>query len=100
MRFIIKLLFKIIAMPFVAALTILTAFMNFLLFLSGGLLAFVSFVIGIGGAGVLISGDTSGGVVLLIMAFLISPFGLPAAAGWFADKLDDINYSLKGFITG
>ena len=40
------------------------------------------------------------GVAGLIMAFAISPFGLPALAGWLLGKLDDLNYALRGFITG
>lgn len=95
-----KLIAKIIAVPFVVALTIITAFMNFLLFLSGWIFGLASFILGIGGAGVLFSGDTFGGIVLLIMAFAVSPFGLPAIAEWAADKLGDLNYSLKGFIAG
>lgn len=34
------------------------------------------------------------------MAFAISPFGLPALAGWLLAKLDELNGSLRGFITG
>ncbi len=100
MLFILKLMLKIIAIPFVVALTVITAFAKFLMFLSGGVLTVLAFIIGAGGAGVLISGDTSGGIVLLIMAFLISPFGIPAIAAGFAGVLEGINYALKGFIVG
>ena len=100
MKFILKLIVKIIAVPFVVALTILNALMYFMLFLSGSLLSIASFFTGIAGAGMLITGNTYTGVGLLVMAFLVSPFGLPAIAGWLADKVADLNYSLKGFIVG
>ena len=35
-----------------------------------------------------------------MIAFVVSPFGLPAVAEWLIDKLDSLNYSLKSFITG
>ena len=34
------------------------------------------------------------------MVFAISPFGLPALAGWLLAKLDELNGSLRGFIMG
>ena len=48
----------------------------------------------------LFQGDAAQGVYWLAVAFLVSPFGLPAVAGWLIDRLDDLNYSLKTFITG
>ena len=35
----------------------------------------------------------------LVIAFCVSPFGLPAVAEWLIVKLDGFNYSLKCFIT-
>lgn len=40
------------------------------------------------------------GITGLVLAFLLSPFGLPAAAEWLVCKLDDLTYSLKTFIAG
>ena len=40
------------------------------------------------------------GIQGLVIAFAVSPFGLPAVAEWLIDKLDSLNYSLKSFITG
>jgi len=33
-------------------------------------------------------------------AFLVSPFGIPAIADWFMDRLCSLKYSLQDFITG
>ena len=44
--------------------------------------------------------DISTGIAGLLMAFAISPFGLPALAGWLLAKLDELNGSLRDFITG
>lgn len=59
----------------------------------------------VSGIGVLISiimlvtGEKLGGIVFLILSFLISPLGIPAIAEWLIDKLDDLNYSLRNYIT-
>ena len=41
-----------------------------------------------------------GGVVFLVLAFLVSPFGIPAIADWLMDRLYSLKYSLQDFITG
>ena len=46
-----------------------------------------------------IGGQTLGGVVFLVLAFLVSPFGIPAIADWFMDRLYSLKYSLQDFIT-
>ena len=92
---------KIIAAPFMLALTITVAVLSFLLSLSAGVLSVLAFVLG--GAGVLmlaVQGDMFNGIALLVMGFAISPFGLPALAGWLLDRLDDLNYALRSVITG
>lgn len=55
----------------------------------------------IGNTGALfVSGQTLGGIVFLVLAFLISPYGIPAIAEWLVDKLHNLNFALRGFITG
>ena len=44
--------------------------------------------------------QTLGGVVFLVLAFLVSPFGIPAIADWLMDRLYSLKYSLQDFITG
>ena len=95
-----RIMLKIITAPFVLALTITVAVLSFLLSLSAGVLSVVAFVLG--GAGVLmlaVQEDIFNGIALLVMGFAISPFGLPALAGWLLDRLDNLNYALRSFIT-
>ena len=47
-----------------------------------------------------IGGQTLGGVVFLVLAYLVSPFGIPAIADWLMDRLYSLKYSLQDFITG
>ena len=39
-------------------------------------------------------------VAIHVLAFLVSPFGIPAIADWLMDKLYSLKYSLQDFITG
>ena len=87
-----RIILKIIAAPFVLALTLLVAVLNFSVSLA-------SWVFG-GLFELFIQGNPQWGITGLVLAFLLSPFGLPTAAEWLVCKLDDLNYSLKSFIAG
>lgn len=67
---------KILAAPFAVVLTILAAVVLF------------------------IGGQVLGGVVFLVLAFLVSPYGIPAIADWLVERLYSLNYALRDFITG
>ena len=41
-----------------------------------------------------------GGIVFLVLAFLVSPFGVPTVAEWLADKLHSAKFALRDFIIG
>ena len=47
-----------------------------------------------------IGGQTVGGIVFLVLAFLVSPFGVPVIAEWLVDKLHSVKFALRDFITG
>jgi len=94
-----RIILKIIAAPFVVVLTALVAIMTFLFCYAVAALNVVSAIGVLLGAVTLIAGQTTNGIILLVLAFLLSPFGLPAVAGWLLEKLDDLNFTLKNFIT-
>jgi hypothetical protein len=62
------------------------------------LLWLVSGVVFIASVVMLFTGQTAGGIAFLVIAFLLSPYGLPAFAAWLVGKLDGVNCSLKEFI--
>lgn len=93
---IMRIILKIIAAPFVVALTVIGAVFAFILFLSAWIFYVAAFVFGILGIAGMIQGDVSGGLGVLVIAFVI--FILPTVAEWIADKLADLNDSLKLFI--
>ena len=67
---------------------------------SGRVLALASLLFAVGGAILLFQGEAYSGVGLLVMGFLVSPFGIPAFAEAVADFLHGLNSSLMGFIAG
>jgi hypothetical protein len=94
-----RIIFKIFAIPFVIILTPLVALLTFLFCYAVIVLYIISGIGVLLGVVGLITGQTTNGLILLGIAFLISPFGIPAIASWLVSKLDDLNYSLKNFIT-
>ena len=94
-----RFLLKLILIPLVIALTLVNALIEFVLFLSGKVLALLSFLFGIGGVYALCSGGSKwNGIVALVMAFVVSPFGVPAIVGFLAGLLDGLNDCIKEFI--
>ena len=90
-----RIIFKILAAPFVLVLTLLVAVLSFLLSLSAGLLSILASVLGLLSVLMLfVEKDISTGIAGLLMAFAISPFGLPALAGWLLAKPDELQGSL------
>lgn len=89
------IILKILAAPFVVALTLLVAIVSFLYCVASALchITLLALVLFIGG-------QTLGGVVFLVLAFLVSPFGIPAIADWLMDRLYSLKCSLQDFITG
>ncbi len=100
MKTLLKLPFKILAIPFALAFFVLGLAMQFLGWVSGRVLALVSLLFAVGGAILLFQGEAYSGIGLLVMGFLVSPFGIPAFAEAMGDFLHSLNSSLMGFIAG
>lgn len=94
-----RLILKLIAAPFVVLLTILVAVLLFLFSLSSFFLTAASVIVGLLGVGLFFLGYPVGAAAYLVIAFLLSPFGLQAAADFIIGKMDDLNLSLRQFIT-
>lgn len=91
---------KILAAPVVVALTLLAAVVSFLLCVAGAVCVVGCVVLTLLALVLFIGGQTLGGVVFLVLAFLVSPYGIPAIADWLVDRLYSLKYSLQDFITG
>ena len=90
-----RLILKLIAAPFVVLLAVLVAV---LLFLFSFLLTAASVIMALLGVGLFFISYPVGGVIYLVIAFLLSPYGLQAVAGAVITGLDSLNLSLRQFI--
>ena len=91
---------KILAAPFAVVLTILAAVVSFLFCVAGAVCVVGCVVLTLLAVVLFIGGQTVGGIVFLVLAFLVSPFGVPAIAEWLVDKLHSAKFALRDFITG
>ena len=86
-----RIIIKILLFPIVLALTLLVAFCRFFCLFSG-MVAFLLFLLGIV---VLFAGRVDGFIGFLVLAWLVSPYGLPLAASWLTERVADFNHMLK-----
>ena len=94
----VKLLLKIVVAPVVLLLTLAIWICVGLVYVSGLVLGLISMVIALLGVAVLVTYSPQNGLILLVIAFLISPFGLPMLAVRLLGFMQDANYTLRDFI--
>lgn len=97
---ILKLLLKIITAPVILALTLFIWICVGIVYISGLVLCLLSMVIAVLGVAVLITYSPKNGIIALVMAFLISPYGLPTAAFWLLGKIQDLKYAIQDRVYG
>ena len=68
--------------------------------MSGLVLGLVSTIVALLGVAVLIIYSPQNGLILLLMAFLISPMGFPLAAIWLLGKVQDLKYAIQDRVYG
>ena len=83
----LKLILKIVAAPGIV-------------YVSGLVLGLISMVITVLGVAVLITYSPQNGIILLVIAFLLSPFGLPQLAFWLLGKVQGFKYAIQDFVYG
>ena len=98
--FILKLLLKILVAPVILALTLFVWICVGIVYVSGLVLGIISMVIALLGVAVLLTCSLQNGIILLVMAFLISPFGLPLAAIWLLGKVQDFKFAIQDLVYG
>ena len=96
----VKLLLKIVVAPVVLLLTLAIWICVGLVYVSGLVLGLLSTVIALLGVAVLITYSPQNGLILLVIAFLISPFGLPKLAFWLLGKVQDLKYAIQDLVYG
>lgn len=91
-----RLLLKVLLFPITIVLSVFITFARFISELSGALLAIAAVIVFVLALGTLILlKDPQGALVTCIIAFVISPYGIPKLAEWLIDRLDDLNNIIR-----
>ena len=93
--FLLKLLLKMVVAPVILALTLFVWICVGIVYVSGLVLGLISMVIALLGVAVLLTCSLQNGIILLVIAFLISPMGLPTAAAWLLGKVQGLRYAIQ-----
>ena len=97
---VLKLIMKIVIAPVILLLTLAIWICVGLVYVSGLVLGLLSTVIALLGVAVLLTCSLQNGIILLVMAFLISLFGLPMAAIWLLGKVQDLKFIIQDLVYG
>ena len=95
-----RLILKILVAPIIVVLTLFVWICSGLLYCSSFILGLAGTVLGILGVLVLLTGAVTNGIIVLVMAFLVSPFGIPMAAAWLIGKIQDLRYTIQDKVYG
>ena len=93
-----RIILKIIAASFVLALMLAVAGLSFLSCISGALCWLACSVFVLLAACGFFAGLHTGCIAMLVLAFLVSPFGLPAIGEWLLERLYGVKYALQDFM--
>ena len=97
---VLKCLLMIVTAPVIWVLTLFVWLCTGLIYISSLVLGLLSTVIALLGAAVTITYFPQNGVILLVVAFLISPMGLPLAAIWLMGKVQSLKFAIQDWVYG
>lgn len=95
-----RILLKLLAAPVILVLILSVWICSLLLYFSAFVFGLISTVIGLLGLVVLVTYSVQNGIILLVIAFLVSPMGLPMTAAWVLGKVQDLRYWIQDMIYG
>ncbi|MBQ4264054.1 MAG: succinate dehydrogenase [Clostridia bacterium] len=95
-----RLLLRILAAPIVVILTLFVWVCSAILYCSAYLLGLAGSLVGLMALVMFISGSGKNAILLLILAYLISPIGLPMAAAWLLARMQDLRYAIMDEVRG
>lgn len=93
-----RLILKVFTIPFVVMTGILYLFCEFFLIASGTVLGILSGVVFMAALTLFFVAGFWPGLSWLIIAFLLSPYGIPMVAAWLVGIIGSINCALRNFI--
>lgn len=93
-----RIVLKIFAAPAMCLLGLAVGVCSLVLLIVGFICWFLVVDAGVGGVVLLLTDHPAGGIAFLVIAFLVSPYGIPALIAWMVGKLNAVRFSLQCFI--
>ena len=90
-----RLLLKVLAAPVIVILTVFVWLCVAVLYCASMVMGLAGWVVALLGVAVLMTYSAKNGIILLVIAFLLSPVGLPSAALWLLGKVQSVRYFIQ-----
>ena len=95
-----KLVLKILFAPVIAVLAVFIWLCGLALSMSAWVFGIVSTLLGVLGLAILLVDNATNGIIVLVIAFLVSPVGLPMAGAWLIGQMQKFRYFLQSAVYG
>ena len=95
-----RFLLKIVLAPAIALLAVLIWLCGLTLKLSAWVFGIIGTVLGILGLAILLLDSMTNGIIVLVIAFLASPLGIPMLAAWMLGQMQRFRYFVQDAIYG
>ena len=96
MKFLLKILFA----PVIVILTLIIWTFALILRLSAWVFGIIGTILGILGLAILLLDSVTNGIIVLVIAFLVSPVGLPMLAAWTIGQMQRFRYLVQDAVYG
>lgn len=96
MKFLLKILFA----PVIVILTLIIWTFALILRLSAWVFGIIGTVLGLLGLAILLLDSVTNGIIVLVIAFLVSPVGLPMLAAWTVGQMQRFRYFVQDTVYG
>jgi len=96
MKFLLKILFA----PVIVILTLIIWTFALTLRLSAWVFGIIGTILGLLGLAILLLDSVTNGIIVLVIAFLVSPVGLPMLAAWTIGQMQRFRYFVQDAVYG
>lgn len=96
MKFVLKILFA----PIIAILAVAIWILALMLKISAWFFGIIGTILGILGLAILLLDSVINGIIVLVIAFLVSPIGLPMLAAWTIGQMQRFRYFVQDTVYG
>ena len=96
MKFLLKILFA----PVIVILTLIIWTFALILRPSAWVFGIIGTIFGILGLAILLLDSVTNGIIVLVIAFLVSPVGLPMLAAWTIGQMQRFRYLVQDAVYG